>query len=469
MRAPSGVSFVHGRWQSIDGLKEHSDDTVNELDAIDDWSSDKVTTAAADMMELKATVQPAMAAVRQRKKSWSQVVEAAEVGLADVEESELDESKLASKLQQQKLEQQRAVAYVNGRWTGAEEKVEGGVDSTAAEEDGTVDELDGISDFEDEQPASLSSASTSASHSSVSLPSMAVLGPSAGSSAASSPRSLQSMLDAMSDDSSRLSSAATSRHHSRQASRNPPLSTLQGAVAELDERKEEDEGDDELWAGGDDSTAVNVERSRIRDEDVDDVADVSEDVDAGRVTRAQLLTADELDDIEAFEALDDDNDDTDTQQQKHDVAAHAQPDAAAAAGRGERELKEFEVDEAWLGRVRDEERLYALARHGRSVLAMHGLTWEELSEYGRQWHHERDGSELDDVLVWVEDEDGAEDDVAGQGEDEEEEEEADELDVDDGLDDVDDELEKRLASRQNAAATHVVGVAVEDEEEDWGE
>ena len=472
MRAPTGVSFVHGRWQSIDGLKEHEDDTVNELDAVDDWGGENNETGNGKgaETELKATtVTTTPAGGRQRKKSWSQVVEAAEVGLADVEESELDEDKLASKLQQQKREQQRAVAYVNGRWTGMEEKVEGAADGSSAQEDETVDELDNISDFDDDAPSS-TSALTSTSHSSMSLSSMTVLGPSGGSSSASSPRSLQSVLDAMSDDSSRLSSTVVSRQHSRQSSRNPPASTLQRAVAKLDERKEEDEeeeatetaeGDDELWEGREDSTAVNVERSRIRDEDVNDVADVSEDVDAGRITRTQQLSADELNDIEAFESLDDDDDTQSTTVADTALATTASRAAAASGGgRGERELREFEVDDVWMECRREEEREYAALRHGKSV-AVHGLTWDELSECGRQWQEELDGSELDDVLVWVEDEEEV-------GE-EEEEEETDALDDEgDELSDVDDELELRLATRQDAAHASA-GDAAEEEEEDWGE
>ena len=508
MRAPSGVSFVHGRWQSIDGLKEHEDDTVNELDAIDDWNNNKTdnnnnnntnnkapTTAAE--MELKATIQPPTAALaaagRQRKKSWSQVVEAAEVGLADVEESDLDESKLTIKLQQQKQEQQRAVAYVNGRWTGMEEKVEGSTDGRAVLEDETIDELDNISDFDDDPPINSNnnnnnnnnaSTLTSASHSSISLSSMSVLGTSTGSSVSSSPRSLQNVLDAMSDDSSRLSSAAVSRQHSRQSSRNAPLSTLQRAVAKLDERKEveevdeeeeateRDEGVDETWEEGqEDSTAVNVERSRIRDEDVNDVADVSEDADAGRLTRAQQLTADEMDDIEAFEALQDDD-------PQPPITPHAQPETAAAAaggaGRGERELNEFEVDDVWTGCIHDEERQYTAVRHGGKTggveQVVHSLSWDELGEYVQRWHEDRDGSEMDDIPVWVDDEDDGGEGVGEDGEEgaNEGEEETDGLDDGDGLSDVDDELEQRLASRQTAAAVPVAGSA-EDEEEDWGE
>ena len=469
VRAPTGVSFVHGRWQSIDGLKEHEDDTVNELDAIDDWDDHnaKVDSTAGADMQLKAAVQPSTAAMvigRQRKKSWSQVVQAAEVGLADVEESELDEGKLASKLQQQKREQQRPIAYVNGRWTDMEEKVEGVADGThtAVGEDETVDELDSITDFDDDQPANTSST-ISSNHSSTSLSSMSTLSASSVSSGASTPRSLQSVLDAMSEESSRLSSAAASRQHSRQSSRAARLSILQRAIATLDERKEEDEDDDdETWEGREDSTAVNVERSRIRDEDVADVANVSEEVDAGRTTRTQQLTADELDDFDAFEALDDASDN-----ERLSPTALTQPTAATGGGRGERELREFEVDEAWLGRVREEERLYMAARHGHSVEEVHGLTWGELSEYGRQWHHERDGSELDDVLVWDEDEAGEE--VKEEEEEEnDEEEETDGQDEEDEMSDVDDELERRLASRQTAATSNAQGTA-DDEEEDWGE
>ena len=77
---------------------------------------------------------------------------------------------------------------------------------------------------------------------------------------------------------------------------------------------------------------------------------------------------------------------------------------------------------------------------------------------------------MDDIPVWVDDEDDGGEGVGEDGEEgaNEGEEETDGLDDGDGLSDVDDELEQRLASRQTAAAVPVAGSA-EDEEEDWGE